>query len=158
MGYPIRGIVADGWLYLRNFAPDRWPGGNPETGYLECDGSPTKTECLQARTQPGREPFWRWSFGKRAEEELYQVSADPECLRDLAADPKQQERKARLKVQLMAELKQQGDPRASGQGDQFDAYPYAHEAQRGFYERQMRGEKIRAGWVNPTDAEKAPLP
>lgn len=158
VGYPIRGIFADGWLYLRNFAPDRWPGGNPETGYLECDGGPTKTECLQARTQPGREQFWRWSFGKRSEEEMYHVSVDPECMRDLAADPQQQERKARLKAQLMAELTQQGDPRVFGHGDQFDAYPYAGDAQRGFYERQMRGEKIRAGWVNPTDAEKAPTP
>ena len=26
-----------------------------------------------------------------------------------------------------------------------------------FYERYMRGEKLRAGWVNPTDFEKKPL-
>ena len=42
-GYPVRGIIKDDWLYLHNFEPTRWPGGNPETGYLDTDGSPTKT-------------------------------------------------------------------------------------------------------------------
>lgn len=38
-GYPVRGIVQGEWLYLKNFEPDRWPAGNPETGYLNTDGS-----------------------------------------------------------------------------------------------------------------------
>jgi len=37
-GYPIRGIIKDGYLYIRNFKTERWPSGNPETGYLNCDG------------------------------------------------------------------------------------------------------------------------
>jgi N-sulfoglucosamine sulfohydrolase len=37
-GYPVRSIIKDGWLYSRNFTPDRWPAGNPETGYLNTDG------------------------------------------------------------------------------------------------------------------------
>ena len=41
-GYPIRGIVKDDFLYIRNFEPARWPAGNPETGYPNTDGSPTK--------------------------------------------------------------------------------------------------------------------
>ena len=53
-GYPIRGIVTDGWLYLHNFEPDRWPAGNPETGYLNCDGSPTKTAILELRREAAR--------------------------------------------------------------------------------------------------------
>ena len=44
-GYPIRGIVTGEFLYVKNFEPGRWPAGNPETGYLNCDGSPTKTVC-----------------------------------------------------------------------------------------------------------------
>jgi hypothetical protein len=28
---------------------------------------------------------------------------------------------------------------------------------RGFYERYMRGEKLRAGWVSPSDFEKKPV-
>ncbi len=41
-GYPIRGICQGDWLYLQNFETDRWPAGNPETGYLNCDASPTR--------------------------------------------------------------------------------------------------------------------
>ena len=52
-GYPVRGILKDGYLYLRNFKPDRWPAGNPETGYLNCDGSPTKTYILNTRRVKG---------------------------------------------------------------------------------------------------------
>ena len=58
---------------------------------------------------------------------------------------------------MVAELTQQGDPRMSGQGEVFEAYPYAEEKIRGFYEKFMRGDKIRAGWINQTDIEKAPL-
>jgi arylsulfatase A-like enzyme len=156
-GYPIRGIVKEGYLYLRNFEPSRWPAGNPETGYLNCDGSPTKTECLDARTKPGMGPFWQWSFGKRGEEELYHIAADRDCLKNLAEDPRHQQRKSTLKSQLFEELKNQGDPRMFGNGAIFDAYEYAHPGQRGFYERFMGGEKLKAGWINPTDIEEGPI-
>jgi len=156
-GYPIRGIVKDGFLYLENFEPSRWPAGNPETGYLNCDGSPTKTECLQARTQPGMERYWQWCFGKRPVEELYRISADRQCLDDLAARPEYQEVKQSLRAQMVRELKAQGDPRMFGRGYVFDQYPYADENQQGFYERYLRGEPLKAGWVNPSDFEKEPL-
>ncbi|MGV8090375.1 MAG: hypothetical protein AB2L24_00735 [Mangrovibacterium sp.] len=28
-GYPVRGILADDFLYLRNFKPERWPRETP---------------------------------------------------------------------------------------------------------------------------------
>jgi hypothetical protein len=83
-GYPIRGIVRDEYLYLRNFEISRWPAGNPETGYLNCDGSPTKTECLKVRHRAETRRYWELSFGKRPAEELYRVSRDPDCLQNLA--------------------------------------------------------------------------
>ena len=155
-GYPIRGIIEGGFLYLHNFKPSRWPAGNPETGYLNCDGSPTKTEILDNRTTPGMEDYWRQSFGKRPEEEFYRLSTDRACLTNLADDPGYREIKERLKTQLFDELKAQGDPRMFGQGDIFDEYKAA-SPDRGFYERYMSGEQIRAGWVNPNDFEKTPL-
>ncbi|TVQ28537.1 MAG: heparan N-sulfatase, partial [Spirochaetaceae bacterium] len=71
VGYPIRGIIRDGYLYLHNFEPDRWPAGNPETGYMNCDGGPTKTEILRLRTDPVNGKYWLLAFGKRREQELY---------------------------------------------------------------------------------------
>ncbi|HYF00049.1 MAG TPA: sulfatase, partial [Planctomycetota bacterium] len=52
-GYPVRGIVRDGLMYLHNFEPSRWPACNPETGYLNCDGGPTKTVILEERRRKG---------------------------------------------------------------------------------------------------------
>ena len=45
--------VRDG--YRKFFGPGDgwyWPGQDPVTGYLNVDGSPTKTECLRARRNP----------------------------------------------------------------------------------------------------------
>ena len=50
-------------------------------------------------------------------------------------------------------LKEQGDPRMFGKEDIFDRYPYADTKDTSFYERYMKGEKLRAGWVNPGDFE-----
>jgi N-sulfoglucosamine sulfohydrolase len=156
-GYPIRGIVKEGMLYLHNFETNRWPAGNPETGYLNCDGSPTKTVVLQTRTSALQAHFWRESFGKRGPDELYQIEVDPDCLNNLAVKPAYREQAQALQEQLYRELKDQNDPRLFGQGHIFDEYPYANPGQRGFYERFMKGEKLKAGWVNKTDFESSPI-
>lgn len=152
-GYPIRGIVKDGYLYIFNFETDRWPAGDPQTGYLNCDGSPTKTILIEARKKPGEENYWKWSFDKRPQEEFFNVKDDPECMNNLADKPELLELKNQLKDQLFAELKEQGDPRMFGKGHIFDEYTYSNDNNRGFYERYTKGEKIDAGWVNPTDFE-----
>jgi N-sulfoglucosamine sulfohydrolase len=155
-GYPIRSIIVDGWLYSQNFTPDRWPACNPETGYLNTDGGPTKTEILTAnRTIPG-DRHWLLCFGKRPAEELFNLKADPDCVNNLAAAPEHQKRRSELETRLTAKLKQQQDPRMTGKGDVFDNYPYAG-AERGLYQRLKNGEKVKTGWVNPSDYEPAPL-
>jgi len=154
-GYPIRGIIKEETLYLRNYKADRWPAGNPETGYLNCDGGPTKTEVLQRRRDGLDTRAWALAFGKRPEEELYDLGQDPFCLTNLAADRQHRPRLQRLRQQMERELRAQGDPRQFGRGDVFDRYVYADESTRGFYERFMRGEKLKAGWVTPSDFEPA---
>ena len=83
-GYPIRGIRQGDWLYLQNFETDRWPAGNPETGYLNCDASPTKSLILSQR-RSGEVEFWNLDFGKRPGEELFDLTNDPDCVNNLAA-------------------------------------------------------------------------
>jgi arylsulfatase A-like enzyme len=156
VGYPIRGIVKEGMLYLCNFEPARWPAGNPETGYLNCDGSPTKTLILELRRSGENAEFWQRSFGKRPAEELFNVDQDPDCLVNLAEDPRYAGVRAELRGQLMRELEAQADPRVLGRGHVFDEYPYANPGQRNFYERYMRGEQIPAGWVDAADFEAQP--
>ena len=155
-GYPIRSIVTDGWIYLHNFEPTRWPAGNPETGYLNTDGGATKTLILDAHRQTPADPFWAMCFGRRGTEELYDLKSDPDCLKNLAARADQRDRKERLRKQLFDELRAQEDPRMFGKGGVFEAEPYAQPAQRNFYERYLKGEKLKAGWVNDSDFEKSP--
>jgi arylsulfatase A-like enzyme len=157
VGYPIRGLLRDGFLYLKNYKPNRWPAGNPETGYLNTDGSPTKTFILEARRQNPADKFWALNFGKRPPEELYDLHRDPDCVQNLAGDPAYAKRRAQMHQQMTEELKTQGDPRMFGQGDVFDGYPISTEPLRNFYERFQRGDKPKTEWVNESDFEKSPL-
>ena len=156
-GYPIRGIIREEGLYLRNYEPDRWPAGNPETGYLNCDGGATKTDILQARRAGGDARPWTLAFGKRPAEELYDLARDPYCLTNLAGDPRHQGLQRRLRQEMERELRAQGDPRQAGRGDVFDNYVYADERTRSFYEKFTRGEAPKAGWVNESDFERGPI-
>ena len=65
-GTLIRGIIMNGFLYITNYKPDRWPAGNPETGYLNCDGSPTKHSYLNMQRQGVSAEYWKMSFGMRS--------------------------------------------------------------------------------------------
>lgn len=156
-GYPIRGIVKKDFLLINNYEVDRWPAGNPETGYLNCDGSPTKTVLLNGRTMPATFDYWKWNFGKRPAMELYKIDEDPECVNNLAGQEIYTELINELSTQMVAELTAQGDPRMNGNGHIFDEYIYANKHGKGFYERYMRGEKMNAGWVNKSDFEDEPL-
>ncbi|MEI7728713.1 MAG: sulfatase [Verrucomicrobiota bacterium] len=156
-GYPIRAILKNESLYIHNFEIARWPAGNPETGYLNCDGGPTKTEVIKSRLEPATKRFWDLCFGKRGTEELYDLRRDPDCLNNLAASPTQQSLKEQLQQQLFKELKEQEDLRMFGQGQVYEQFPYADPTGRNFYERYRKGEKAKAGWVNLSDFEKVPL-
>ena len=156
VGYPVRGIVTKDYIYLMNFKSDRWPAGNPETGYLNCDGSPTKSAILHSRRYDGENFYWDLSFGKRPAEELYYIAEDKDCIKNLAGQEQLAEIQASLKTQLLDVLKAQQDPRVLGNGDVFDAYIYSDEPRRNFYDKYLNGEVTpkQTGWVNPDDYEK----
>ncbi len=158
VGYPIRGIFKCNYLYLRNFEPDRWPVGNPETGYMNCDGSPTKTEIINLRREHGVMEYWRCCFGMRPGEELYDISSDPDCLTNLADDPEHAAIKSELREQLDRELTEQGDPRLTG-GPNLDENPVydPQGARRNYHERFMAGELEPAGWITPGDVDPKPV-
>jgi arylsulfatase A-like enzyme len=137
-GYPIRGIVKDGMLYLHNFEPTRGPGGLAETGYKDTADSPTKTAVLATEKTPDRQHFFDASFGKLPADQLFDLRRDPDCMTNLAATVSF----ADLQKQLFDELKQQDDPRLLGNGHIFDEYPYGKDSVRDLYNRIKRGEKI----------------
>jgi arylsulfatase A-like enzyme len=118
-GYPVRAIRTPDYLYIRNYEPDRWPAGNPETGYRNVDGSPTKEFIL------GRfDDYYRRSFGKRPAEELYLIKTDPECMNNLAYDLKHVADKRKLLERMEELLRSEGDPRMLGNERFFDTIRY----------------------------------
>jgi N-sulfoglucosamine sulfohydrolase len=152
-GYPIRGIVTAEYLYLHNYEPTRWPAGNPETGYLDTDGGPTKTLILDLGRANRADHFWQLNFGMRPADELYDLSNDRDCASNLATTSADVVLSLRTRMEKLLQL--QGDPRMSGQGHLFDNYkPTTGD---GFYEKFMQGEKMNAGWVEETDFEKEPI-
>jgi len=152
-GYPVRGIVKDGFLLLKNFETDRWPGGNPKTGYLDTDGSPTKSVILNQKRQGKNDYFWNLSFQKRDSIELYDIRKDPVCINNLAGQKIFSKRVNDMENLMNRELQKQQDPRITSNGAIFDNYPYAGP-EKDYYNRFLKGEKIDAGWVEKTDFEK----
>lgn len=119
LGYPARAIRQGNFFYVHNFAPDRWPCGDPDLELADTDASPSKS-FIEAKGQG--DPYWQHAFGKRPAEQLFDISTDPDCVKNLATDPAFAERLASLRETMMAELKKQQDPRALGKGDVFDQY------------------------------------
>lgn len=150
-GYPIRGLHKDGMLYLVNYEPDRWPACNPETGYLNTDGGATKTFILNQRRSGVEKRYWRMCFGHRVAVELYDVKNDPDCIINLAGKPQYRSLEASMRVEMESKLRAQGDYRMFGYGHIYESYPGA--VYNDYYERFIRGEKLKTGWVSATDFE-----
>lgn len=175
LGYPSRAIRTDSFLYILNFHPERWPAGDPPPGGLAGydpraagneegggkqggdfkpigmgygdidDPSPTKLLMMQ-RAKDWRALFEE-GFGKRRGAQLFDIRKDPGCTKDLAGDKRYAAVAVRLKERLMALLREQGDPRATGNGDIFESYP------RFGLMRDWPGFKER-GKYNPAYTEK----
>lgn len=151
-GYPIRGLIRGDYLYLKNFETERWPAGNPETGYMNVDGGATKTEILKARRHPETAHYWQLSFGKRGAEELYNIKKDPNCIVDLSGKTEYHSLKQKMEKEMTARLVEQDDPRMFGRGSEFDRFPDMSGAYQ-FWNRTKAGEKVSSGWINDTDLE-----
>jgi arylsulfatase A-like enzyme len=140
--YPMRGLRTKDFLYIRNFAPDRWPMGSPAaempTGealttqtyaaFADMDASPTKAWLIQHGSDPKWKPLYDLAFAKRPAEELYDLAKDPDQIHNLAADPAYAEQKQKLAEDLMTRLKAASDPRVTNGGKTFDEPPFTDVA------------------------------
>ena len=136
-GYPMRAIRTDGFLYIRNFDPDRWPGGFPdaekafcEKAYGDCDGGPTKTFVIDHRDDPKYKQFYQLAFARRPAEELYDLKEDPDQLHNVAGQAEYAEAQEQLSRRLTDELISTEDPRVVGGGGEFDTYPYRRKVRK----------------------------
>ena len=156
--YPMRGLRTPDFLYVRNFAPDRWPLGAPysaaesspdlksvgndtRAAFPDMDASPTKT-WLVAHLHDAQ---WKWhtdlAFAKRPAEELYDLKTDPDQVKNLAADPAFAAKKSELSARLMKLLTDAHDPRVTGDGSTFDKPPFSDPEQVGAAKAKKKGKQ-----------------
>jgi N-sulfoglucosamine sulfohydrolase len=126
-GFPVRAIRTKEFLYVHNFMPDRWPAGNPETDFGNLDPSPSK-EVIKALGGY----FYDLSLGKRQPDELYRITDDPECVKNLANDLAFKDKLEDLRYRMMTMLKEEEDPRALGHFEVFDTYTYQGGRTKGY--------------------------
>jgi N-sulfoglucosamine sulfohydrolase len=137
VGYPSRALRVYDYLYIRNYAPDRWPAGDPPT-FCDIDSwnmsysAPTKDYMMEHRDEPDVKPLFDRCFEKRPAEELYDLRADSyEMTNVLVASsggargsPADYEKiRKQLAERLEKYLKQTGDPRATGKEPPWDTAP-----------------------------------
>jgi len=129
-GYPCRAIRTENYIYIYNFEPQRWPAGVPEGSshpmdkFADCDNGPTKFFIMDQHVDPKYKKYYDWCFAKRPAQELYDLTADPDQLNNLAGNPQNAEIEAELHDKLFRELKAAADPRVLGQTEIFDNIPY----------------------------------
>lgn len=151
--YPQRALRTREFLYIRNFAPERWPLGIPyrvtktsapdqeelesETyaAFADMDASPTKAWLALHRNDPQWKSYYEIAFARRPAEELYDLRKDPYQTRNVAADPAYAKDRARLADRLMKILTEAGDPRVTGDGKTFERPPFTNPSPQ---EKQRR--------------------
>lgn len=126
--YPIRSFRTARHLYIRNFAPDRWPTGGDylssnRTAHGDVDAAPIKEFMTAPAQQKQFSTQYELNFGRRPAEELYDLERDPHEIHNLAADPASIATLAQLRERLNEYLSSTNDPRIRGE-DPWQQYPY----------------------------------
>ena len=142
--FPHRALRTADFLYIRNFAPDRWPMGSPKftsqanmpamaalerdtyAAFADMDASPTKAWLVHQFGEEDWEWQYNYAFGKRPAEELYDLRKDPDEIANCADDPAYAKQKGELSARLMQILTDAKDPRMAGDGHTFDRPPFTN--------------------------------
>ena len=135
LGYPSRAVRTRDYLYIRNFAPERWPAGDPAMRWAvgpfgDVDHGPSKDFILAYRDDPAIAPFYTRAFARRPAEELYALAADPDQLTNVIDREDHRAALGALRESLTAWMRATADPRAASGTDVFSAFPYFGPASR----------------------------
>jgi uncharacterized sulfatase len=163
--YPQRAIRTGRYLYIRNFEPDRWPVGDPRglddlnaeapsyevlwassrAVFSDMDGGPTKAWLVQNRAREEVQPLFHIAFGKRPQEELYDLRVDPDHMSNVASEPGYARVREELADALMSVLRENEDPRVVESPCRFENPPFAGPLDDYTleYERQRRDSSER---------------
>ncbi len=161
LAYPQRAMRTQQYLYIRNFRPERWPAGAPQRwdkpdqpglahgGYHDIDACPTLTFLVDHREDPAISPYFHWAVDHRPAVEIFDITADPGCLKNLAGRPEFAETEQRLRRQFESTLRETGDPRVLNEGEIFETYR-RYSSLRSFPQPEWAEEQAEAlrreGW------------
>ncbi len=151
LGYPVRALQTKDFLYVHNFHPERWPVGNPETDFGNCDPGPTK-EFIKAIGGH----FYELNFGKRLPDELYDLRTDPAGINNLANDLVHAATLIAMRTRMMQLLTEEQDPRALGQAAIFDTYKYVGGNESKSYAGWLKAQEARQKLSSTEGAPAAP--
>jgi arylsulfatase A-like enzyme len=147
--YPQRALRKDGWLYIHNFKPERMPMGdyknltdsftptldalenNTYEAFPDMDSSPAKAWLIAHRNDSQYKWHFDYAFAKRPQEELYDLSKDPDATINLAAEASFAAKKTEMAAEIMAKLKAVGDPRVTQDPVPFELPPYTLDTKSG---------------------------
>lgn len=131
VGYPMRAVRTQEYLYVRNFHPERIPAGDDVKANQDNDKGPAKTAVVALKNDPALKKFYDHAYAKRPSEELYDLKKDPGQMNNLAENAAYKQTKEKLRGELEQWMTSINDPRRP-QGpapDVFDRYP-AHQNPR----------------------------
>lgn len=141
IGYPIRVVRQENWLYIYNFTPEEWPAGAPwqvvtkngETkkvfGFADIDWSPSKDYLLKHADEPAITPYYRHATAKRPKAELYDLETDPGCMCNLAIDARYVTQTKKMHKILFDKLRDTGDTRLTTP-EVWDKYPHQNRGRQ----------------------------
>jgi len=97
---------------------------NTRVAYADIDASPTKAWMIEHRNDPQWKEDFELGFGKRPEEELYDLNKDPDYMHNVVGQPEYEAIRAELWKRLLDTLTATGDPRVQGDGKTFERPPF----------------------------------
>jgi N-sulfoglucosamine sulfohydrolase len=121
VGYPARTIRTQQYQLVWNMKPERYPAGD-RLNENEAAGVLKEMIRLKDSNPPGKK-MYEDAFGFRPEFELYDMISDPWAMVNLAGKPEYKETFNGLLQSLEKQLRDNGDPRMSGQSDIWESYP-----------------------------------
>lgn len=147
--YPHRALRTRDFLYVRNFAPDRWPMGSPNfqsradlpslkdlehntfVAFPDMDASPTKAWLVHQFDVPQWKTNYDYAFGKRPAEQLFDLRNDPDQTVNVADLPAYSAVKNQMSTRLMKMLTEAADPRVTGDRMTFERPPFINPEPKG---------------------------
>ena len=125
LGYPMRAIRTDDYLYIRNFKPDRIPSGDIPTKNQDNDRGPAKAFVVGHKDDEAVRPYYQRAYGVRPAEELYDLAKDPKQWNNVALDEAYETTLVKMRLRLDTRMTALEDPRRphGPHPDVFDTYP-----------------------------------